>query len=84
MLEAVEKLNFRKLLIFRPSILDGNRLEQRVGEKIGLVIVRFVTQFILKKYKPTPVDVLAGKMIRLATDKADGFRVVEGAGIFES
>lgn len=82
--EAVEKLNFRKLLIFRPSILDGNRQEQRVGEKIGLVIVRFVTQFILKKYKPTPVDVLAGKMIRLATDKVNGFRVVEGAGIFES
>lgn len=81
--DAVSKLNFRKLLIFRPSILDGNRQEKRAGEKIGLAISRFITRFILKKYKPTPVNVLALKMIRLALDKPDGFRLVEGIEIFE-
>jgi len=81
--EAVADLNFTKLLIFRPSILDGKRKEQRVGEKIALVISRILTKFILKKYKPTPVDVLAAKMIRLSLDQTDGFRMVEGVEILE-
>lgn len=81
--EAVANLNFRKLLIFRPSILDGNRREKRAGEKVGLAISRFVTQFILKKYKPTPVDVLAAKMIRLSLDQIDGFHILEGIEILE-
>jgi len=81
---AVAKLNFRKLLIFRPSILDGNRQEKRSGEKVGLVISRFLTRFFLKKYRPTPVNVLAGKMIQLSLDQVDGFRMVEGLEIFSA
>ncbi len=81
--EAVAKLKFRKLVIFRPSILDGDRKEERPGEKIGLVISRFVTRFMLKKYKPTQVNVLAAKMIRMSVDRTEGFHLVEGAEIFE-
>ena len=66
--EAVAKLNFKKLLIFRPSILDGNRQEKRAGEKIGLILSRFLTRFTLKKYRPTPVTVLAAKMISFSVD----------------
>jgi len=79
--EAIKQLNFKKLLIFRPSILDGNRKEKRVGEKIGLIISRFLTRIILKKYRPTPVDVLAAKMISLSLDQTEGFRLVEGLEI---
>jgi uncharacterized protein YbjT (DUF2867 family) len=80
--EAVAKFPFRKLIIFRPSILDGDRKEKRSGEKIGLVISRFLTKFMLKKYRPTPVNILAAKMIQLSVDSIDGFRLVEGAEIF--
>ncbi|HCY41521.1 MAG TPA: NADH-quinone oxidoreductase subunit F [Prolixibacteraceae bacterium] len=79
---AVSKLNFRKCTIFRPSILDGDRKEQRTGEKIGLVISRVLTRFILKKYRPTPVDVLAAKMINLSLDQKEEFRVIDGLEIF--
>jgi uncharacterized protein YbjT (DUF2867 family) len=81
--EEVEKLKFRKLLIFRPSILDGNRQEKRTAEKIGLVISRFLTRFMLKKYKPTPVDRLADKMIRSSLDETSGLRVIEGIEILQ-
>ena len=81
--EAVAKLNFRKCIIVRPSILDGDRKEKRAGEKIGLVISRFLTKYVLKKYQPTPVDVLAAKMISLSLDKTDGFRMVEGLEILK-
>lgn len=79
--EAVARLAFRKLIVIRPSILDGDRKEQRLGEKIGLIISRFLTKYVLKKYKPTPVDVLARKMISLSLDQTDGFRMVEGLEI---
>jgi uncharacterized protein YbjT (DUF2867 family) len=80
--EAVSKLGFRKLLIFRPSILEGDRKEERTGEKIGLAITRFLTRFMLKKYRPTPVDMLANKMIRSAIGSSKGTYVIEGTDIF--
>ncbi len=79
---AVKAMNFRKLVIVRPSILDGDRQEKRGGEKFGLFVSRFLTRFILKKYKPTPVDMLAAKMIRLALDPHEGERIIEGLEIF--
>ncbi|MDP2337908.1 MAG: NAD(P)H-binding protein [Bacteroidota bacterium] len=80
--DTVEKMNFKKMLIFRPSILDGDRQEKRAGEKFGLFVTRFLTHFILKNYRPTPVDVLAAKMIRLSLEQSEGFRMVEGTEIF--
>lgn len=79
--EAVYKLPFRKLIIFRPSILDGERKEDRMGEKIGLIISRLITQFVLKKYRPTPVHVLAEKMINLSLDTSTGVHMIEGLEI---
>lgn len=80
--EAVSKLSFGKLIVFGPSILDGKRKENRVGETIGLAISRVLTQFILKKYRPTPVDLLAERMISLSLDSSKGMRVIEGIEIF--
>lgn len=80
--EAVKKLNFQKLLIFRPSILEGFRSEKRVGEKIGLVFMRFLTRFMFKKYKPTAGNVLASKMISLSIDRNEGFRMIEANELF--
>ena len=81
--EAVSKLNFLKTIIFRPSILDGNRQEKRAGEKVGLVLSRFLTRFILKRYQPTPVDILAKKMIESALDQKNGFRIISGIEILK-
>lgn len=81
--EAVAKLKFRKLIIVRPSILDGDRIEKRAGEKIGLVLSRFLTRYLFKKYRPTPVNVLAAKMISLSLEQSKDFRMVEGLEIFK-
>ena len=82
--DAVAKLPFKKLFIIRPSILDGNRQEKRAGEKVGLILSRFVTRFVLKVYKPTPVDLLASKMIRLSLEKAPGIRTIGGLELFQN
>jgi uncharacterized protein YbjT (DUF2867 family) len=82
--DAVAKLPFQKLFIIRPSILDGDRQEKRAGEKFGLILSRFVTRFILKVYKPTPVDLLASKMISLSLEKVPGVRTIGGFELFQN
>lgn len=82
--EAVSVLSLRKIIILRPSILEGNRTEKRTGENIGLAISKIITQFILKKYKPTPVDVLAKKMISESLDPFMGTRIIEGTEILSN
>ncbi|HEY3372073.1 MAG TPA: NAD(P)H-binding protein [Prolixibacteraceae bacterium] len=78
---AVSVLSFRKLIIFRPSILDGNRIEKRPGEKVGLAISRLITRLMLKKYQPTPVNLLAERMARVVLDPSMGVQVIEGSEI---
>ncbi len=82
--DAVAKLPFQKLVILRPSILDGNRQEKRAGEKFGLILTRFLTKFILKVYRPTPVDILAAKMISLSLEKVNGVRTIGGLELFQN
>lgn len=82
--DAVAKLPFQRLFIIRPSILDGDRQEKRAGEKFGLILSRFVTKFILRVYKPTPVNLLASKMISLSLEKVSGIRTIGGLELFQN
>ncbi len=64
--DAVQDLNFKNITIFRPSILDGARGEQRNAEQISLKLMRFLTKYIMKKYKPTKDSILAEAMIHVS------------------
>lgn len=63
--EEVQKLSFENVLIFRPSILVGDRSEKRLGEKIGIKVAGFTTQVIpaLNKYQPIEAAKVAEAMI---------------------
>jgi uncharacterized protein YbjT (DUF2867 family) len=80
--KSVEELGFDRLIIVRPSILDGERKENRPMEKASLKFSKFLTRFILKKYRPTPVKLLASKMIQYSLDSVKGIRIIEGDKIF--
>tara|TARA_B100000482_G_scaffold8468_1_gene6415 strand:+ start:20 stop:679 length:660 start_codon:yes stop_codon:yes gene_type:complete len=63
------KLNFMNLSILRPSILLGNRKENRVGEKIGIFAMKTLSPLFLgnmKKYKPIKVEYVAKAMLQVA------------------
>ena len=67
--ESIKKLNFRKLSIMRPSILLGNRRENRIGEKIGIFVMKSFSPLFLgkmKKYKPIKVENVALAMMMVA------------------
>ena len=66
--EKLKKLNFSKLSIMRPSILLGNRKENRVGEKIGIFAMKTLSPLFLgkmKKYKPIKVENVAKTMLHV-------------------
>lgn len=50
--EAVSKIGFKNLAILRPASLTGDREDDRTMEKLSIPVVRFVTKFIFKKYRP--------------------------------
>ena len=59
--------------ILRPSIIDGNRKEQRLGEKIGLNVFKIFQPLFfekLKKYKITEAEHIAQAMINLANSSS--------------
>jgi len=62
--EAVQKLDFEDYLIVRPSFLDGNRDEFRLGERIGIAVAKVVCKIPgLKKYHPIEAETVAKAMI---------------------
>ena len=66
--EELKKLNFPKLSIIRPSILLGNRKENRIGEKIGIFVMNSLSPLFLgkmTKYKPIKVENVAKAMINI-------------------
>ena len=67
--EELKKMNFPKLALIRPSILLGKRKSFRLGERIGVFVMKALSVFflgILKKYKPIKVENVAKAMMCIA------------------
>lgn len=81
--EAVEKIGFKNLAILRPSSLSGERNQRRIAEEITVPVARFITKFILKKYRPIEGKTVAKAMIN-AVLKPDSKKTIwEGGEVFE-
>ena len=83
--EALKKLKYPALFIFRPSILLGDRKEKRTGEAIGRAFAEklsFIFAGPLKKYKGTPADMLAHEMVKLGSGESKGVRIIENDELF--
>jgi uncharacterized protein YbjT (DUF2867 family) len=81
--EAVKELPFEVITILRPSILDGDRKDSRLGEAIGLVLVKVFTIIPgLKKYKPIFAGKVAEGMINSLHKCPSGYHIFELDEIF--
>lgn len=60
----VEKLPFRRIVLIKPSILSGNRDEERRGEELGIKIMNKMKKVpFVKKYRPIEGVTVARAMI---------------------
>lgn len=74
---AVAELGFESVYAFRPSLLDGERPEERPLERAALVVGHLLGP-LLGTYRPTPVDALAKAMVDVARDPEPGVHVIAG------
>ena len=69
--EEIKNLNFDKIGIMRPSFLLGKRKEERVGEKIGIMIFKLLTPILIgpfRKMRPIESEKIAKGMVKLANE----------------
>jgi uncharacterized protein YbjT (DUF2867 family) len=76
--KALSDLHYSTLLIFRPSMLEGERENPRMGEKIGNVVMNFFAPLIPDKYKVIMGEKVAQAMLELAQKN------IKNKNIFES
>ncbi len=61
--EAVSSIGFQNLVILRPSSLIGHRNDKRISEMISVPVTKFLTKFVLRKFKPIHSLTVAKAMI---------------------
>ncbi|GAB3499074.1 oxidoreductase [Spirosoma knui] len=70
-------LNYPTLLIFRPSLLLGNRNEPRLGERLAEGAMRLLNPLIPAKYKGVGADKVANAMLQTAQHNLTGKHLFE-------
>ncbi|MCW3167370.1 NAD(P)H-binding protein [Chryseobacterium sp. 09-1422] len=80
--DAVRKLHFNKITIFKPGMLERKDSE-RSGEVLGSRIIKFANKLgLLESQKPLPTDVLAKAMINSSKIKSNGYSSIKLGNIF--
>jgi uncharacterized protein YbjT (DUF2867 family) len=81
---AVEVLPFRSHIIMRPSLLVGERETKRVAESMAYQVMKLVTRFALKKYRPITGTEVARAMIAASIENPKpGTSIYEADAIFQ-
>ncbi len=65
--DKVMDLGFKRISIFQPSLLLGNRPETRLGETMGAWVLPLVCRLPgLKRYRPIRGDQVAARMVQVS------------------
>ncbi|HXH76237.1 MAG TPA: NAD(P)H-binding protein [Bacteriovoracaceae bacterium] len=80
--EALKKLNFKSLIIMRPSLLEGQREQQRSGEKFSHFFLSKLPKVkLLARMLPVEGRQVALKSLEVARQRATGTVTLEAADI---
>lgn len=78
--EALRRLSFEGMHIFRPSLLLGRRAERRPAERMAMMLSPLISWAFmgsLARYRPIKALVVARAMVRIAREGVRGVRVYE-------
>lgn len=76
----IRNLNFESVNIVRPSLLLGNRKENRLGEKIFVTVTKYLPFIFigpLKKYRPIEAHNVAKAMVNISLTQQEGCHIFE-------
>jgi uncharacterized protein YbjT (DUF2867 family) len=84
--ESVIKFRFDSTLIFRPSLLLGERKEFRLGEEVAKKLMMPLSRLMvggLKRYKPIHAETVAKAMVESAKKNLTGLRIFDSDEIMD-
>lgn len=71
--ERAKQMDFDKLVILKPSMLDGDRKEKRSGEKFGIFILNLIGKTgLIENYRPIRIEKVAKCMRSVVFDLPKG------------
>lgn len=82
----VLKQNIHNTYILQPSIIGGNRKENRIGEKIGLAVFKLFQPLLIgkmKKYRMIEAETIVQAMLNLANLNISTQRIITSENIKE-
>lgn len=74
---VVKQIPFESVLIFRPSLLKGNRRETRAGETFANIIMRIFKILIPLKYRAIDAEKVAMAMYKYSIKEMEGVHIIE-------
>jgi uncharacterized protein YbjT (DUF2867 family) len=75
--QAVQKLPYRSVSIFRPSLILGQRYERRLTEQVSKIIAGIFSFAIPERYKPVQAVDIARAILKIAGQDLAGIRIIE-------
>ncbi len=74
---SLRKIGYQHLGIFRPSMLSGQRDENRLGEQVGAILMHALAFIIPKKYQVIQAEKVANAMLAYANNPQTGVSVIQ-------
>lgn len=82
--KAISELEFQNFNIFRPSLLLGERNEQRVGEQAGAFLAKIINPFLvgkLRNYRAIQAEIVARAMVNISLENLKGIQIIQSDAI---
>lgn len=76
--KALQKLPFKSIFIYQPSLLDGERNEKRAFERLAIKVMRIINPLLvgrLKNYRSIKVADIASAMVETSISNKSGIFV---------
>ena len=81
--QAVKQLGFKRISLFQPSLLLGEREHMRIGESLAAMILPLLCRLpMLQSYRPIEGREVAEKMLQISKTPGDGVAVFNLQEVF--
>ena len=79
--QGIIDLGFASTTIVRPSLIDTERQDARLGEQAGLLFARVLRPLIPRRYRAVRPEAIAAALLRGVLEGQSGVRVVESEAL---
>lgn len=79
--QGIRELGFARYTIVRPSLIDAERADPRLGEKIGIFFARLLKPLMPKRYRAVAATAIAHALLEAALAAQPGEHLIESEAL---